>query len=157
MQKAPLFWHIKSFHQLRPEELYELFVLRINVFVVEQNCPYPDADGKDYKSLHLFATNAEGRVVACARLVKPGVSYTEWSIGRVATSMEVRGTGIGRELMERAIRCLEEEHACEAIRISAQSYLKKFYGDLGFEQVSEEYLEDDIPHIEMLRLRRSIN
>lgn len=144
-------WHHKSFDLLSTQELYALFALRIEVFVVEQNCPYQDADGKDLKSSHVFGVNDDGEVIACSRIVAPGVSYNEISIGRVATALSVRGTGAGRELMKRSIHAIEEKYGQVAIRISAQSYLKKFYESMGFMQVGEEYLEDNIPHIEMLR------
>ncbi len=145
-----LTWHIKEWQGLSTNELYEILALRIQVFVVEQNCPYQDADGKDKKSLHLFAMDQNETVHACARLVKPGVSYTEASIGRVASSAAVRGTGMGRELMERCMDYYKTEGNNAFVRISAQSYLKKFYESFGFVKVSDEYLEDDIPHIEML-------
>ncbi len=145
-----LTWHIKEWQGLSTNELYEILALRIQVFVVEQNCPYQDADGKDKKSLHLFAMDQYETVHACARLVKPGVSYTEASIGRVASSAAVRGTGMGRELMERCMDYYKTEGNNAFVRISAQSYLKRFYESFGFVKVSDEYLEDDIPHIEML-------
>lgn len=144
-------WYHKSFDLLSTQELYALFALRMEVFVVEQNCPYQDADGKDLKSSHVFGVNDKGEVVACSRIVAPGVSYSEVSIGRVATSLSVRGTGVGRELMHNSILAIEEKYGSVAIRISAQSYLKLFYESLGFVKVGEEYFEDNIPHIEMLR------
>lgn len=143
-------WHLKAWEELTRDELYELLALRICVFIEEQNCPYQDADGKDKKSLHLFATDEYGVAYACARLVKPGVSYSEWSIGRVATSMLVRKQGLGKELMQRALNYFINELKSPPIRISAQSYLQKFYENFGFVPASEEYLEDNIPHIEML-------
>ncbi len=145
-----LHWQIRKWEELTTDELYEIIALRINVFVVEQNCPYQDADGKDKKSLHLFAMDSEGKAQAYARLVKPTVSYNEWSIGRVATSALVRRNGTGRELMKRAMEHLNSNMNNPSIRISAQSYLKRFYEGFGFKQVTGEYLEDDIPHIEML-------
>jgi len=145
-----LHWHLKSWNELTPEEVYELLALRMLVFVVEQNCAYQDADGKDYKSHHLFATNSEGKCMACARLVHPGVSYTEWSIGRVVSHPDLRMTGVGKELMRRSMQALYETFDAGEVRISAQCYLRKFYASFGFKEVSEEYLEDDIPHVEML-------
>lgn len=143
-------WYCKDWSDLSKEELYEILALRMRVFVVEQNCPYIDTDGKDKKSLHLFALNDEGKCVACARLVKPGISYDEWSIGRVATDESVRRHGVGMELMRRAISFFEEKNN-PAVRISAQCYLEKFYDKFGFIPIGEPYPEDDIPHIEMLR------
>jgi ElaA protein len=117
--------------------------------VVEQNCPYQDVDGKDLKSLHVCGYAPDGSLVAYARLVTPGISYEEWSIGRVVTSPRVRRTGAGEKLMQ---TCMDYfmEHRVFYVRISAQSYLYDFYAKFGFVGVSEEYLEDDIPHMEML-------
>ncbi len=141
-------WFLKDWSELSKDELYEMLALRIEVFVIEQNCPYQDVDGKDKKSRHLFALDESGKCVACLRLVKPGVSYKEWSIGRVVTSSSLRKTGLGKELMKKAMLFFSELEN-PYVRISAQSYLQKFYEDFGFKKVSEEYLEDDIPHIEM--------
>lgn len=149
IRRMTLHWKIADWEELEKDDLYEMIALRIRVFIIEQNCPYQDADGKDKKSIHLSAFDEQGRCMATCRLVKPGVSYAEWSIGRVCTDETMRGNGTGRVLMERAMQYLRER-GVNAIRISAQSYLQTFYGSLGFEQVSEEYLEDDIPHIEML-------
>ncbi len=144
-----LTWRLKDWNELDKEDLYEMLALRIKVFVIEQNCPYQDVDGKDKKSMHLFAKDESGACMACLRLVKPGVSYEEWSIGRVVTDPTTRGTGLGKELMKRAmVFFVEKENP--PVRISAQSHLQKFYEDFGFERVSEEYLEDDIPHVEMV-------
>jgi ElaA protein len=145
-----LHWHIKTWEELSKEELYAILTLRTDVFIIEQNCPYMDTDGKDLKSLHLFAADKNNQVHACIRLVKPGVSYLEWAIGRVATSQGYRRSGLGKELMQRGMDYLKKEYSSPDIRISAQCYLKKFYSDFGFLPVGEEYLEDDIPHIEML-------
>lgn len=144
-------WHEKRFGNLTVEELYGLLALRIDVFVIEQNCPYQDADGKDQHSTHVFATDESGNPIACARVVDAGISYAEISIGRFVTARSHRKLGLGKELMRRSLRCVEEHAGNVAIRISAQSYLKTFYSSFGFVQVSEEYLEDDIPHIEMLK------
>ncbi len=150
MELNQLHWYIRTWEELSKEELYAILTLRTEVFIIEQNCPYLDTDGKDLKSLHLFAMDKNNVVHACLRLVKPGVSYPEWAIGRVATSLECRRSGIGKELMKRGIDYLKKEYSDPSIRISAQCYLKKFYSGFGFIEVGEEYLEDDIPHIEML-------
>lgn len=144
-----LTWELKDWNELDKNALYEMLALRIKVFVIEQNCPYQDVDGKDKKSLHLYAINEEGQCIACLRMVQPGVSYKEWSIGRVVTDPTTRGTGLGKELMRRAMEYFQQ-HANPTIRISAQSHLQKFYEDFGFERVSEEYMEDEIPHVEMV-------
>ena len=142
-------WHLRSWNDWTKEEMYACLALRIRVFVIEQNCPYQDADGKDQHSHHLFAMEGD-TCVACLRLVHPGVSYDEWSIGRVATDPSIRMSGTGRAMMQRAMDWLIAEQGNPPVRISAQQYLKKFYEDYGFRQVSEPYLEDNIPHIEML-------
>jgi ElaA protein len=143
-------WLLKTFEALTPFELYAILQLRNEVFVVEQNCVFQDADDKDQASWHLMGMQ-EHRLVAYTRLVPPGVSYTEPSIGRVVTSPQVRGTGIGKELMQRSISECYALFGQHAIKIGAQYYLKQFYGSLGFEQVSEIYLEDGIEHIYMLK------
>jgi ElaA protein len=149
LRSMNLTWHIHSWSDLSTETLYHILALRAEVFVVEQNCPYQDVDGKDLKSLHVCGYSENGELGAYARLVKPGVSYDEWSIGRVITSPRVRRTGAGEELMRVCI-AYYADRKISPVRISAQSYLHDFYTKFGFVQVSEEYLEDDIPHIEML-------
>jgi ElaA protein len=142
-------WQTHAWSDLSTETLYAILALRAEVFVVEQNCPYQDVDGKDPKSLHVCGYAENGELCAYARLVQPGISYEEWSIGRVITSPRVRRTGAGEELM-RTCMAYFKEHRISSVRISAQSYLHDFYTKFGFVRVSEEYLEDDIPHMEML-------
>jgi ElaA protein len=131
-------------------EWHRVLALRAQVFVVEQNCAYQDPDGKDVVSYHLLMESGE-ELVAYARLVPPGVSYPEAAIGRVVTSQTVRGKGWGKSLMEIAIAQIQKKFEVNEICISAQSYLLKFYSDLGFVAEGEEYLEDDIPHWKMRR------
>ena len=139
-------WHLKSFDNLSLQELYNLMTLRQVVFVVEQDCPYVDADGKDPFAHHLFAVDTEG-ICACTRLLAPGISYPTYSsIGRVVTAERVRRTGLGRELMRRSIIACRELFPGAPIKISAQCYLDDFYKVLGFRSTGEEYLEDGIPH-----------
>lgn len=138
----------KSFNELTNTELYQLLQLRNEVFIVEQTCPYPDLDNKDYKSLHVLGT-VNDRVVAYARLLPQGISYSEASIGRVVTSSAVRKTGYGKSLMLYAIPETLKQFNTNEIVISAQYYLEKFYSDLGFKSEGEVYMEDDIPHIQM--------
>ena len=140
-------WHSLYFDELSVHQLYKLMVLRQRVFVVEQNCPYLDADGLDLTSRHLWAEASDGAVHAYVRIVPAGAKYDEISIGRVITAPEARGTGLGRELMRRAIEACGQV----TIRIGAQAHLEKFYGELGFVRASDVYDEDGIPHIEMLR------
>ena len=144
-------WIFKSFSELNIYELYAIMVLRQEVFIVEQVCPYLDADGKDQKSHHLLGFDNDGDLVAHLRLVAPGVSYQEMSFGRIVTSDKVRGKGVGKLLMEEGIKQSELLYGKMANRISAQSYLIPFYQYFGFKIEGEEYLEDDIPHTEMLR------
>lgn len=140
---------IKSFTQLSPEELYQIMKLRIEVFIIEQECFYQDADDKDQHCHHLMLWNGEN-LVAYARLVPAGLSFTEVSIGRVITSAEVRGTGTGKILMKSAIAECKMLFGDVPIRIGAQTYAKAFYSGLGFEDTKIEFMEDGIPHLEML-------
>ena len=144
-------WVWRSFQELTPDELYDICALRQTVFVVEQNCAYLDADGWDKRSRHLYTRDADGLLVAYLRLVEPGVKYPEPSIGRVITHPSVRRTGLGRTLMAEGIRGAAECYPGSAIRIGAQLWAEDFYRSLGFERVGAEYIEDDIPHIEMIR------
>ncbi len=142
----------KPFHELTALQLYAIMALRQEVFIVEQNCPYLDADGKDMKSWHLMGYDADGKLVAYARLLPRGVSYDHFtSIGRIATSPAARRTGAGRALMKAALDWMEQQFPGENIKISAQTYLRAFYESFGFVVSGEEYLEDDIPHFPMVR------
>lgn len=143
---------IKAFHELTPYELYDMLRLRSEVFVVEQNCVFPDMDDKDQLCHHILFYN-EGKVlVATARLVPVGVSYPDMmSIGRIVTSQLVRGTGVGKQLVEMGIEECYRLFGKEPIRIGAQLYAKKFYESFGFEQSSEVYDEDGIDHIKMVK------
>ena len=144
-------WSLKKFDSLTPNELYAILQLRNEVFVVEQHCVFQDADNKDQSSWHLMAWENE-TLVAYARIIPRGVAYEKLpSIGRVVTSSRVRGTGIGRILMQRSIQELERLFGQSSIKLGGQLYLKRFYESLGFVQSSEIYLEDGIEHIEMIR------
>ncbi|MCB0737855.1 MAG: GNAT family N-acetyltransferase [Bacteroidetes bacterium] len=143
-------WLCKPFNELATKELYQLMALRQEVFVVEQNCAYLDADGKDYKSHHVMGYLGV-KLVACSRIVAPGVSYKEVSVGRVTTSLDYRGKGYGIELMEKSHGFIRELYGEVPIRISAQCYLESYYKLLGYSPTGNEYLEDGIPHMEMLR------
>lgn len=141
-------WKLKKFADLTVLEFHNILKLRTDIFVVEQDCPYPEVDGKDLKSLHLMYQEGD-EVVAYARLLPPGVSYGDASIGRVVVAASHRGTGLGHELLKQAVKeTLAAYH--QAIRISAQAHLEKYYAAAGFVKVSGEYLEDNIPHVEML-------
>lgn len=138
----------KKFDDLNVHELYAILQLRAKVFVVEQNCPYQDLDDTDKKSWHLYGEK-NGKIVAYARLIPQNINYPEASIGRVVVDPSVRGKNVGRELMTNGITKCEELFKSNKITISAQSYLKKFYNELGFKETGEEYLEDNIPHMKM--------
>lgn len=146
-----LIFTCKKFEALSLEELYATMVLRQEVFVVEQDCVYLDADGKDQAAWHLLGMQGD-TLGAYLRIIPKGISYGEYvSIGRVVTSEKVRGTGAGKALMRAALVEAEKHFPNQAIKISAQSHLTKFYQDFGFEPVGEGYLEDGIPHIAMIR------
>ncbi|MBC8048152.1 MAG: GNAT family N-acetyltransferase, partial [Fimbriimonadaceae bacterium] len=132
-------------------ELQGIYRLRQEVFIVEQNCAYLDADGKDQFSDHLFGVDDDGRVLAYCRIVQPGVSYPELSIGRVSSHPETRGTGLGKVVMDKAIAFIEDKYGKAAIRIEAQHYLQKFYESYGFEISGDVYVLDGINHIEMVK------
>lgn len=144
-------WICKHFNELSAEEFHDIIQLRINVFIVEQNCPYPEIDGKDKNAYHVYGKSEENKIVAVSRIIPPGISYDECSIGRVASSSTARLTGCGIDLMKFSIENINKIYGKSDIRISAQEYLKSFYEKFGFLKVSDSYLEDDIPHIEMLR------
>ena len=143
---------IKHYKDLTIDELYDIMVLRQEVFVVEQDCPYLDADGKDKIGWHVMLNNEEGKLMAYTRLLAPGVSYDKYSsIGRVVSCGKGRGKGYGKSVMETSIDAIIDLFPNHAIKISAQCYLLNFYNDLGFKEVGEEYLEDGIPHVGMIR------
>lgn len=148
---SALAWRASDFAGLSGDELYAILAARVGVFVVEQDCPYPELDGLDQSAHHLWATDSAGRVAAYARITAPGTRFAEPSIGRVLTAMEHRGTGLGRDLMERAIDLAERLYPDAELRISAQQHLDRFYASLGFGFVRGPYPEDGIPHVEMLR------
>ncbi len=140
-------WH--GFDGFDIHALYDALALRCRVFIGEQG-PYQDPDGIDQRSWHLLGRDAGGALVAYLRVVEPGIKYAEPSIGRVITAPEVRGSGAGKLLMREGIACARSVWPGCAIRISAQARLRRFYEELGFSAVGDEYLEDDIPHLEML-------
>jgi ElaA protein len=142
-------WSCKAFKELSLDEFHDIIQLREIVFVVEQDCPYLDVDGKDKEALHVFG-EYEGNIVATTRILKPGKSYDEVAIGRVVTSPTVRGMGMGKQLMEESMKFVKVYFGKVPVRISAQTYLLRYYKSFGFIETGEEYLEDNIPHFEML-------
>jgi ElaA protein len=143
-------WSIKQFNELHPQELYDILRLRSEVFVVEQQCIFLDMDNKDQQCHHLQG-KIHDELIVSVRIVPPGISYDEPSIGRVVGSPRFRGLGAGKALMAKAIEETLRLYGIRPIKIGAQLYLKKFYEEMGFEQCSDTYMEDDIPHIKMIR------
>ncbi|WP_299383113.1 GNAT family N-acetyltransferase [uncultured Lacinutrix sp.] len=140
---------VKTFQELTTTELYNLLQLRSEVFVVEQDCVYQDIDGKDQKALHVIGYK-NNKIVAYTRLFKPGDYFNLSSIGRVVVYKNERQYKYGYNIMEASIKAIEEHYNTTEIKISAQCYLKRFYNNLNFFEIGEEYLEDGIPHIGML-------
>ncbi|SFC61376.1 ElaA protein [Polaromonas sp. OV174] len=143
-------WRFVDFESLTTGELYALLQLRSEVFVVEQNCVFQDMDGADAQAMHLLGT-LQGQLVAYARCFAAGVKFAEASIGRVITRDVLRGSGAGHVLVQQAIAQLSQHWGRQAIRIGAQARLESFYAQHGFVSSGATYIEDDIPHIEMLR------
>ena len=140
---------LKNFDELTSHELYEILRLRSEIFVVEQNCVYLDLDNLDQEAVHLLYTLDDDKIVGYVRLLKPSTRFPSASIGRVVTHEKYRHQGISTNLMKKAIQYIFEEWKTNQIRISAQKYLRQFYESLGFIVLSDEYLEDGIPHYEM--------
>ena len=145
-----MIFNIKRFNELSIQELYVILQLRSEVFVVEQDCVYQDLDNKDLDAYHVLGI-LDKEIVAYARIFKPGDYFLESSIGRIVVKKEFRKFQYGYKLVENSIQFIENNLQQNTILISAQSYLTKFYNSLGFIRVGEEYLEDGIPHIKMLK------
>jgi ElaA protein len=141
-------YFFKSFQELSVEELYDILKLRNQIFIIEQECIYQDCDGKDKESIHLFIKDEE-KLVAYLRIPFKGVTYRDISIGRVVVDPRYRNRGLARKLLIKAIDYIKDTLIEDKIVISAHLYLKSFYESLGFKVMSETYLEDNIPHIEM--------
>lgn len=142
-------WILKPFHRLAAEELYQILQLRNEVFVVEQNCVYQDADNNDQKAFHLLGMQGE-KLWAYARLFAPGAYYTEAAIGRIVTAPGVRGRGLGKALVKEAIEITRRMYGEIPIALAAQSYLEKFYAYFGFQKRGKDFLWDNIPHVKMV-------
>lgn len=148
-------WQSKRFCELNTDELYDLLKLRIDIFVVEQTCYYPDLDDHDRhpNTLHLFCYQSN-KMTAYLRILPKGLTYQDYiSIGRVVIAPSARGTGLGHELMTQALTECVNAFPDDNLKISAQEHLEKFYNQHGFERATERYLEDNIPHIGMLKVR----
>lgn len=144
-----LIWKIKSFSELSTEELYKILAIRQKVFVVEQECYYLDADNYDQKAVHLWAEQ-NGEILAYLRVFPENIKYKEASIGRVLTALSVRNKNLGKTLVSFSLQIILNQFKTKSVRISAQDYLIEFYGNFGFIDTGKKYLEDDIPHTEML-------
>lgn len=141
---------LRSYDDLTKEELYAIMVLRQEVFIVEQDCPYLDADSKDKSAYHLLGY-LDKDLVCYTRILNKGISYNNYSsIGRVVNAPSIRGKGMGKGLMKKSIEVCKELYPDIAIKISAQCYLQRFYESFDFVAMGESYLEDDIPHIAMI-------
>ncbi len=146
--------HTKPFDALTPLEIHRILQLRSAVFVVEQNCVFLDADEHDLRAVHIFTEARPDRTLdGCVRVFPPGITYPEASLGRVATSPQVRRTGLGRALVTAALGWLDA-NAPGPVQIGAQSYLERFYRSFGFTPVGDPYIEDGIPHMHMIRPQR---
>ncbi len=143
-------WVRKSFDELSKEELYRILMTRVAVFVVEQACPYPEVDGRDQDSLHLWL-EVDGEIAAYCRIISPENVDGHYTIGRVLVTEDHRGKGYARAMMTEAVRVLEEEWKVGRIFLHGQEHLRHFYGSFGFEEISDVYLEDGIPHVDMIK------
>lgn len=144
-------WTLKKFNDLSLQEFHDILQLRINIFVVEQDCPYPELDNKDHIAYHFFGSSEEGKILAYTRLFAPGDYYEEAAIGRVVVDKEHRKDGLGFDLMSRSIQEVESLFDTKKIKIGAQKYLQKFYESLGFISTGHDYIEDGIPHMYMIK------
>lgn len=142
-------WQWCKLGELSAEQVYAVLAARVAVFVVEQNCPYQDLDGLDGVAEHLIAWSGAD-VAGYLRVLGPGTRFDDPSIGRIITTQPFRGSGLGREVVAKGIARTRQLYPGRPVRISAQRYLEKFYGEFGFVVASQPYLEDGIPHIEMV-------
>lgn len=142
-------WIERTYDQLTKDELYIILKERVDIFVVEQECPYPEMDGYDKKALHLFLRKGE-KIIAYARLLPNHTKYEEASIGRVIVKKQYRGKGYARELMKRSISIMQDDWQEKKIKLQGQEYLRHFYGSFGFKEISDVYLDDGIPHVDMM-------
>lgn len=141
-----MIWQLKTFTELSTIELFEIYKLRTAVFVVEQNCPYQEVDNKDLQAVHLFAKNAENLTAYCRLIPEQDGIH----LGRVCVAQNARGSGLARELVQKAMDYCAVTFSSQPIHAQAQSYLKGFYESFGFQAVSEVYLEDGIEHLDMV-------
>ena len=144
-------WTWQRWSELTPDTLYALLRLRSAIFVVEQNCVFSDMDGRDPACEHLCGWDEAGALTAYLRLVPPGVRTPEVSLGRVVVAAAARGRGLGRAVMEEGLRGCAQRYPGKPVKVSAQQHLEEFYRSLGFRTVGDAYMEDGIPHVDMIR------
>lgn len=146
-------WDVKIFQELLVSQFFDVLQLRVNVFVVEQQCAYPELDEHDRhaETRHLAGRDASGQLIAYARILPAGLRFSEVSLGRFVVRKDARGQGIGHQLLSVALKEIQSSWPGHAIRISAQDYLEKFYGQYGFTRASDMYFEDGISHVEMVK------
>ncbi len=142
----------KTFNELTTDELYKILRLRNEVFILEQECPYQDIDDKDSESYHMFLKE-NNEIIAYLRIIKKGISYKQISIGRVVVKKDYRSKGIAKDMLLKCLDFIENNLGEKEIKIQAQSYLYEFYSSLGFKKISDIYLEDNIPHMDMLYVK----
>lgn len=142
-------YKIEKLDSLSPREVHDMLKVRVDVFVVEQECAYPEIDGSDPDCWHVLGKDSAAGILSVARIAPAGVVYSEASIGRVAVAKKARGHQYGIQIMEEAISFCKNRLKSPSIKIAAQLYLQNFYNSLGFEQISETYLWDGIEHIDM--------
>jgi len=145
-------WQCTGFDELSGKQIYAILQARNEVFVLEQNCVYRDMDEIDFTALHVTAWTEANKIAAYLRITAPHTCYPEPSLGRVITTADFRGQGMGRQLMLEGLKRLEAQYPMQSVRINAQAYLQNFYQSFGFHPVSDPYLEDGIYHIEMLKI-----
>jgi len=143
-------WTTKRFADLTVHELYDLLRLRVDIFVVEQTCPYPEIDGQDQHAVHLFASDKDGALIACARILPPEKDDRP-HIGRIAVRKDLRGKGIASELMHRALEIVKEQYGSRRSALAAQAHLEHYYARFGFRRHGPDYIWDGIPHVDMRR------
>ena len=150
---AKMNWFCKTFEELSSEELYQIIRLRVDVFVVEQECAYHELDNKDQIAFHLFAVSDDtgDTIAAYSRIFKEGDYHNEAAIGRIVVHPNFRNQKLGYQLVAKSLAFIERTFQSSRIKISAQSHLKRFYESFGFKQIGDDYLEDGIQHIDMLK------
>ncbi|MDR2976173.1 MAG: GNAT family N-acetyltransferase [Streptococcaceae bacterium] len=140
-------WQIKTFDELTTQELQKIYYLRTEVFVVEQKCPYQEVDNLDLVAKHLWYENETGEILAYLRIIPAGAQFDAIAIGRVLVKQTARGAGLARQLFQHGL----DQVSCHTVQIEAQYYLREFYKSFGFVEISEQFLEDGIPHVAMVR------